>query len=137
MSQINVTWVQDRTFIGTDSTNHSAVISSTKDGIGMKPSELLLVSLGSCTGYDVVDILMKKRAKVTGLHITVDGEQAGQPPYVFTKIHIHYAVTGFSIKSNDVEKAIKLSKEKYCSVSLTLEPSVEITYDFEVIEAES
>jgi putative redox protein len=79
---------------------------------------------------------MKKRAKITGVQITVDGEQAGQPPYVFTKIHIHYAVTGFGIKTNDVEKAIKLSKEKYCSVSQTLEPTVEITYDFEVIEAE-
>lgn len=137
MSQIKVTWVQDRTFIGTDSTNHSAVISSSKDGTGMKPSDLLLVSLGSCTAYDVVDILTKKRAKITGVHITVDGEQAGQPPYVFTKIHTHYAVTGFGIKTNDVEKAIKLSKEKYCSVSQTLEPMVEITYDFEVIEAES
>lgn len=137
MSQIKVTWVQDKTFIGTDSTNHSVVISSTKDGVGMKPSDLLLVSLASCTGYDVVDILMKKRANIAGVHITVDGEQAGQAPYVFTKIHIHYAVTGFGIKPNDVEKAIKLSKEKYCSVSQTLEPSVEITYDFEVIEAES
>ena len=132
MAEVNVTWVQGKQFIGTDSTNHSVVISSADEGVGMKPSELLLVALGSCTAYDVVNILTKKRLRIHDVKITVDGEQDDNPPWVFKKIHIHYCVGGVDIKAEDVEKAIKLSKEKYCSVSATLAAAADITFDFEV-----
>ena len=136
MGKVNITWVQGKQFIGTDSTNHSVVISSADEGVGMKPSELLLVALGSCTAYDVVNILTKKRFRLHDVKITVDGEQDDNPPWVFKKIHIHYCVAGVDIKAEDVEKAIKLSKEKYCSVSATLAAAADITFDFEVAPSE-
>jgi putative redox protein len=134
MANVNVTWVQNKTFIGTDSTNHSLVISSADDGIGNKPSELLLLALGSCTAYDVVNILEKKRLNLNGVKVTVSGEQQPEPPWPFTRIHIHYAVSGANLKPDDVRKAIELSEEKYCSVSATLKQSVAITWDFECLE---
>ncbi|HEX2907102.1 MAG TPA: OsmC family protein, partial [Phototrophicaceae bacterium] len=112
MGQVNVTWVQNKTFVGTDSTKHSVVISSIDDGVGIKPSELLLLALGSCTAYDVVNILEKRRAQVTDVRVTVSGEQQEEPPWPFRQIHVHYAVSGFDLKPEDVEKAIKLSEEK-------------------------
>ncbi|MBI5671057.1 MAG: OsmC family protein [Chloroflexi bacterium] len=133
MAQAHVTWVQGKTFVGTDSTKHSVVISSVDDGVGIKPSELLLLALGSCTAYDVVNILEKRRAQITDVRVTVTGEQETEPPWPFRKIHLHYAVSGSNLKRDDVEKAIRLSEEKYCSVSATLRQSVEITYDFDVL----
>ncbi|MFP4323206.1 MAG: OsmC family protein [Anaerolineales bacterium] len=134
MAQANITWVENTQFIGTDSTQHSVVMSSPDDGIGMKPSELLLVALGGCTAYDVVSILSKKRAKLTELHVKVTGEQEADPPWTFRKIHISYRVGGVGLKEADVEKAIELSESKYCSVSATLKYAAEITFDFDVIE---
>lgn len=135
MTQVSVTWVNNFTFVGTDSTNHSVVISSPKDNIGMKPSELLLVALGSCTAYDIVSILTKKRRKITGVSVTVNGQQEEEAPWSFNKIHVHYVITGHNVPPADVEKAIELSEEKYCSVSATVKKAAEITYDFEVVEA--
>ncbi len=135
MGKVNVTWVQSKQFVGTDSTSHSVVLSSPDDGIGVKPSDLLLLSLAGCTAYDVVNILTKKRVKLTGVQIIVDGEQQPDPPWTFTKIHVHYKVTGIDLKKADVEKAIELSEEKYCSVSNTLKQAVEITHEVEVIDA--
>ena len=136
MGEVNVTWLQNQQFVGTDSTKHSVVMSGTgpKDGIGMKPSELLLVSLGGCTAYDVVNILRKKRQPLTGLQVSVSGEQASEMPWVFEKIHIHYRVIGRGLNPEAVEQAIVHSEEKYCSVSITLAQSVEISYDFEVVD---
>ena len=133
MAQTTVTWVQGKQVIGTDSTQHSVVISSTDEGVGMKPSELLLSALGSCTGYDVVNILAKKRARLTGLRIEVSAEQESEPPWTFRKFHIHYVVRGVDLREDDVARAIALSEEKYCSVSATLKGAATITYDYEVI----
>lgn len=134
MSEVNLTWVQSLQFVGTDSTDHSIVIASPKDGVGVKPSDLLLLSVGSCTGYDVANILQKKRARLIDLRIRVSGEQRDEAPWCFERIHIHYEVIGVGIDPNDVEQAITLSEEKYCSVAATLRPSVEITWDYEVKE---
>lgn len=134
MSSATVTWVQGKQFIGTDSTRHSVVISSAEEGIGMKPAELVLVALGSCTAYDVVNILEKKRAHLTGLTVQVTAEREPDPPWTFRKFHIHYIVTGVNLREDDVAKAIKISEEKYCSVSATLRPAAQITYDYEIIE---
>lgn len=134
MAEVNLTWVQKHQFVATDSTNHSVVISSASDGVGMKPSELLLVSLASCTGYDVVNILQKKRARLIDLRVKVTGEQDSNPPWCFQNIHIHYEVVGIGLDPKAVEQAIMLSEEKYCSVSATLRRGVDITWDYEVIE---
>ncbi len=134
MAEINVDWLQQKTFVGTDSTKHSVVVSSKDDGVGMRPAELLLVALGSCTAYDVVNILEKKRANLHHVRVTVNGEQGETAPWAFHKIHIHYTVAGRNLRPEDVSKAIELSESKYCSVSATLRPSVDLSYDFEIVE---
>jgi len=133
MAQAKVIWQPGgRTFIGTDSTNHSVVLSTPADGVGMKPSELLLVAVGSCTAVDVVNILEKKRFQLNSLEITVSAEQDNDPPWTFRKIHIHYKIQGAELTDKAVEQAIKLSEEKYCSVSATVSATAEITTSYEI-----
>jgi putative redox protein len=135
MSKTTITWLQKLQFVATDSTQHSIVISSPNEenGVGMKPSELMLVSLGSCTAYDVANILQKKRKKLTHLRVEVEAEQASEAPWPFTSIHLHYVVAGDDISERDVAKAIHLSHEKYCSVSATLRQAVELTHDYQLV----
>jgi len=105
------------------------------DAKGPSPMELLLVGLGGCTSYDVVSILQKSRQDVVDCKTELLAERADTVPAVFTKIHIHFVVEGRDLKENQVERAVKLSAEKYCSASLMLERGgVEITHDFEIIE---
>ena len=133
MAQAKVIWQPGgKTFIGVDSTNHSVVLSTPADGVGIKPSELLLVAVGSCTAVDVVNILEKKRFQLNSLEITVSAEQDSNPPWTFRKIHIHYKIQGAELTDKAVEQAIQLSEEKYCSVSATLKPTAEITTSFEI-----
>ncbi len=135
MGSATVTWVQNLQFVGTDSTKHSVVVSAPDEanGVGMKPSELLLVSLAACTAYDVVNILQKKRKTLSQLRVEVEGEQQGAAPWPFTRIHLHYIIAGNGISERDVVLAIHLSHEKYCSVSATLRPSVTLTHDYEIV----
>jgi putative redox protein len=121
------------TFIGTDSTKHSVVLAPQSEGTGMKPSELLLVAVGSCTAVDVVGILEKKRTPLTSLEIEVSGEQDADPPWTFRKVHIHYKVKGNGLRENSVKQAISLSEEKYCSVSSTIKGTAKITTSFEIL----
>lgn len=136
MASANVKWVANKTFIGTDSTQHSVVLSSPDDGVGMKPSELLLVSLGGCTAVDVVEILRKKRMPLESLEIQVSGEQDQDPPWTFRKIHVKYLLRGKGLTEKDVAQAIELSEEKYCSVSSTVRGTAEVTTSFEILDAE-
>lgn len=134
MANAKVVWMPDtRTFIGTDSTNHSVVLSTPADGVGMKPSELLLVAVASCTAVDVVNILEKKRTPLNSLEINVTGEQDANPPWPYRLIHIHFKLQGVDLTGKAVEQAIKLSEEKYCSVAATLRPTAKITTSFEII----
>ncbi len=131
-----VTWLKERQFVGTDGTRHSVVMSSQdeENGVGMSPSQLLLVSLGGCTSYDVVNILEKKRQAVTGLEVRVSGEQEADPPWTYRKIHIEYVVRGKGLSEKAVHDAIELSEERYCSVASTLRGSAEITYDYTIVD---
>ena len=133
---VRVTWVQKRQFVGTDGTKHSVVMSSQdeENGVGMSPSQLLLVGLGGCTGYDVVDILLKRRQQLTGLEIVVTGEQDADPPWTYRKIHVHYEVRGKGLREKAVHDAIKISEQKYCSVSATVRVAAQITYDYTIVE---
>jgi putative redox protein len=133
-----VTWVQKRQFVGTDDSNHSVVMSSQdeENGTGMSPSQLLLVGLGGCTSYDVVGILEKKRQRLTGLEVTVTGEQDPDPPWTYRKIHIHYELRGKGLKEKAVQSAIKISEEKYCSVAATVREAAEVTFDYTIVEEE-
>lgn len=134
MANAKVTWTSSRTFIGVDSSQHSVVMSSEKDGIGMKPSELLLVALGACSSYDVVSILEKRKKNLEKLEVEVTAEQEEEAPWTFRKIHLKYILKGAGLEGKDVEKAIELSEGKYCSVAATLKGKAEITWDY-VLEA--
>jgi len=104
---------------------------------GPRPMELLLTGLGGCASFDIVTILKKARQEITDVRCELKAERADTIPAVFTKIHLHFVVTGKAIKEKQVAKAVELSAEKYCSASKMLsDGGVEITHDFEIIEAE-
>ena len=132
MAKAIVHWVEGRRFVGIDSTNHSVVLSTPEEGVGMKPSELLLVALSACTAVDVVDILKKKRLELTSLEIQASGEQEIEPPWTFRKIHLKYLLSGKGLTAKDVEQTIRLSQDKYCSVAATLRASAEISWEYTI-----
>jgi putative redox protein len=105
-----------------------------ENGTGLKPSEMLLLSLGGCTGIDVVSILSKQRQNLTDLEIKVKAEQDSDPPWTFRKIHLEYVLHGTGLSESAVARAIKLSEEEYCSVGTTLSGTAELTSSFRVIE---
>lgn len=133
MANAKVKWIGGKSFVGIDSTNHSVVLSTKDDGVGVKPSDMLLVALAACSSVDVVEILQKKRLTMTGLEVSAQGEQEPDPPWTFRKIHLHYKITGQDITSKDAEQAIHLSEEKYCSVAATVKGKATITTDFEIV----
>jgi putative redox protein len=136
VAETTIKWLEKKRFVGIDSTQHGIVIAATDPedgGIGTKPSDLLLLALGSCTGYDVVNILQKKREKLSGMEIRVTAEQQADPPWTFTSFHVHYVIRGQDISEKAVQDAIELSEEKYCSVSSTLRLGVPVTNDYEII----
>jgi len=132
---VQVKWTGNRQFIGTDSEKHSIVISSHDEAnnTGMSPSQLMLIALASCSAYDVVGILEKKRLQLDGLEITVHGEQEPDPPWPYRKIHLKFDVSGSDLTDKAVEQAIDLSITKYCSVAATISGKAEITHEFEII----
>ena len=132
-----VKWIDGKKFLGIDSTNHSVVLSTADEGIGVKPSELLLIAVASCSAVDVVEILTKKRMPLTFLEISTSGEQDHDPPWTFRKIHMHFRVSGKNLAEKAVAQAIELSEEKYCSVAATVRATAQITSDFEIIEGPS
>ena len=115
-----VKWVEDVLFVGESGTGHTIVMDGPEEagghGTGMRPMELLLLGLGGCTSFDVIDILKKSRQDVTDCVVEVSAERSEEAPKVFTKIHVHYTVTGRNLKQNFVDRAVKLSTEKYLSL---------------------
>lgn len=136
MGTTTLKWIAGKRFVGIDSTNHSVVLSTPEEGVGIKPSDLLLIALASCTAVDVVEILTKKRMPLNHLEIRCSGEQDSDPPWTFRKIHLHYTVAGRNLTEKAVQQAIQLSEEKYCSVAATVRATAEITTEFEILEAE-
>jgi putative redox protein len=137
MGTITLRWVEDHLMVASDSNGHSIVIGKSPepqhDWAGVKPSDLLLMAVASCSTYDVVDILTKQREPFLNLKVLCSGEQSPDPPYAFLKIHLHYLVYG-KVNPKKLEKAIHLSEEKYCSVISALRPGVPIISDFEIIQ---
>ena len=134
MGEVKVRWIGGHQFVGIDSTNHSVVISSPEEDIGMKPSDLLLVSLASCSAYDVVEILKKKRLRLLWLEVRVQAEQDPEPPWTFRRIHLEYLVKGPGIPEKAVREAIEISEKKYCSVVATVSGVAEVTSHFHIQE---
>lgn len=138
--QMSLTWAGGAAFIGSSPTGHKVVIDGPPEGggrdLGPRPMEMILLGLGACTGYDIVSILKKARQDVTSIEISVDGERADAVPSVFTDINIHFRIAGRSVSEKQVDRAIHLSAEKYCSASIMLGKAVNITHTFEVTESE-
>jgi putative redox protein len=136
MATVKVRWIEKFMMSVTGSNGHSVVVGRSPDPqfqyVGIKPSELLLMAAASCSAYDVVDILTKQREPFEDLRVDCSGEQASEPPYTFTKIHLHYEVKG-DVNPEKLERAISLSEEKYCSVLATLKFGVSISSDYEII----
>ena len=134
-----VKWIEDRNFLGESDTGHAVVMGSKggKSGIALAPTpmELILLGLGGCTSYDVVHILERGREAVTDCVVEMDADRAEEDPKIFTRIHLHFVVTGKALNTAKVERAIALSAEKYCSASAMLGKAATITHDFEVVEA--
>jgi putative redox protein len=135
MAHAIVKWIQNKQFVGIDSSKHSVVLSTQDEGngVGMRPSELLLVAIGACTAVDVVEILAKKRTALNALEIEVTGEQDPEPPWTFRRIHLIYRLSGAGLTPAAVEQAIKLSEEKYCSVAATVRGGAEITAEYQIL----
>jgi putative redox protein len=136
-----IEWVEGRVFLGTSGSGHGIVIAApTAPGaatIAPSPMEYVLLGTGGCTATDVVMILERGRHDVRGCEITLDADRAPEDPKVFTKIRFHYRITGKGLKHEAVDRAVKLSAEKYCSASIMLAKSgAEISHAFEIIEAE-
>jgi putative redox protein len=130
-SFVGVKWNGGLRFVGTDSAGHSIVMDASKqsggEGSGFSPLQLLLVALGGCTGIDVINILGKQRQEVDDLEIFVSGERAEEPPRVYNSIRVEYRIKGKDIKENAVERAIRLSEDKYCSVGAMLRAKAKVT----------
>jgi putative redox protein len=133
-----VRWAEGMTFIGETESNHIVAMDGAPEGGGRnlapRPMELVLVGTGGCTAYDVVLILRKSGQQVTGCEVKLQADRAPSDPKVFTRIHMHFIVRGKALKRNLVEHAIRLSHEKYCSASIMLGETAEISKDFEIVE---
>lgn len=133
-SKASVTWQENKAFLGVSPSGHNVQMDGGKEK-GASPMELILLGLGGCASYDVVSILQKSRQEVKDVRCELTAERADAVPAVYTDIHLHFIVTGQDIKDKQVEKAVNLSAEKYCSASRMLaQGGVNITHDFEVIE---
>ena len=133
-------WAGNAAFIGRASSGHTVVMDGPAEGggrnLGPRPMEMLILGMGACSTYDVVSILKKSRQEITGCEIKVTSRRADSDPKVFTDIHIHFVVSGTNLKEKQVERAIKLSAEKYCSASIMLGATANITHDFEIINVD-
>lgn len=133
-----IKWAGEASFIGETESSHAVVMDGPPEmggrNIGPRPMEMLLLGTGGCTAFDVVHILKKSRQQITDCVAEIEAERANSDPKIFTKIHIHFIVTGKALKTEQVERAVKLSAEKYCSASIMLGKSAEITHDFEIVE---
>ena len=138
--QTSLKWAGGAAFIGSSSSGHKVVIDGPPEGggrdLGPRPMEMILLGLGACTSYDIVSILKKARQDITAIATELDGKRADAIPSVFTDIHIRFLIRGHGVSEKQVEKAIQLSAEKYCSASIMLGKTAKITHSYQITEAE-
>lgn len=132
-----VKWVEEMTFVGESGSGHSVVMdgppgSGGRD-LGIRPMEMLLLGMGGCTAFDVMLILRKSRQQVSDCVVDIEAKRADIDPKVFTRIHVHFIVTGHKLADRQVARAVELSAEKYCSASIMLGKTATITHDYEIV----
>ena len=134
-----VKWVEGTLMVGESGSGHAVVMDGPPDfggrNLGLRPMEMLLLGMGGCTEFDVMMILRKSRQDVTACEVMLEAERAEEEPKVFTRIHAHFMIHGSNLSQKHVERAISLSAEKFCSASIMLGKTAEITHDYEIIEA--
>jgi putative redox protein len=133
-----VKWLDHMSFVGESGSGHSVVMDGPPDdggrNMGIRPMEMVLLGMGGCTAFDLVLILQRQRQAISDCQVDLVAERAAKVPKVFTKIHVHYIVSGKDLDEIKVARAVKMTAEKYCSVSIMLSASVEISHDFEIVE---
>ena len=136
--KVRVKWIENVSFVAQTESSHAIVMDGAAEGggrnLGPRPMETMLAGTGGCTAYDVVTILKKARQNVSDCVVEIEADRAAQDPKIFTRIHFHFVVTGKGVDAKHVERAIHLSAEKYCSASIMLGKSADITHDFEIRE---
>ena len=137
-----VQWLENVSFQATSASGHDVMMDGSAEyggeNRGARPMELILMGLGGCASFDIVTILKKARQDITDVKCELQAERADTIPAVFTKIHLHFVVTGKAVKEKQVAKAVELSAEKYCSASkMLMDGGVIITHDFEILEAKA
>lgn len=135
----SIKWTDGRQFVAESGSGHSVVIDGPPDhggrNSGPRPMEMMLMGLGACTSFDVLEILEKSRAPVSDCVASLEAERADSVPSVFTRIHVHFTVSGKGLRENQVKRAVELSAEKYCSASIMLgKGGVEISHSFTIVE---
>jgi len=134
LTEITATWKGEMTFVGQNTVGGTVQMGPLDGKPGVGPMQLLLVAIAGCTGIDIVSILQKKRADLTDMQVKVAGKRADNYPMIWTYIHITYLLMGNSIKAKDVEQAIELSENKYCSVGIMLGKSAKISSEYEILK---
>lgn len=134
-----VKWVDGVMFLGESGSGHSVVMDGPEDhggrNMGVRPMEMLLLGMGGCASFDVMSMLKKSRQDVTDCRCELDAERADAVPAVFTKIHLHFIVSGENLKEAHVKRAVELSAEKYCSASIMMEAAgVEVSHSHEIVD---
>jgi putative redox protein len=139
---VTVKWTDGAMFVGESGSGHSVVMDGPEDlggrNLGPRPMEMLLLGTGGCATYDVLSMLKKSRQKVVDCRVELEAERADAVPAVFTRMNLHFVVTGEGLKENHVKRAVELSAEKYCSASIMMEASgVEVTHSYQIVEFEA
>ena len=134
LTEITATWKGEMTFVGQNAVGGTVQMGTLDGKPGVGPMQLLLVAIAGCTGIDIVSILQKKRANLTDMQVKVAGKRADDYPMIWTHIHITYLLWGNSIKAKDVEQAIELSENKYCSVGIMLGKSAKISSEYKILK---
>jgi putative redox protein len=136
--KVRIKWVENVSFVAETESNHAFVMDGAVEGggrnLGPRPMETVLAGTGGCTAYDVVTILKKSRQQVRDVSVELDADRADEDPKVFTRIHFHFVITGTDLKPAQIERAIYLSAEKYCSASIMLGKTATITHDYEIVD---
>ena len=137
--QARIKWVQDATFLGESGSGHAVVMDGPPEhggrNLGVRPMEMLLLGMGGCTAFDVVHILKKSRQPISDCVAELEAERADADPKIFTRIHVHFIVTGSGLDEKRVARAVSLSADKYCSASIMLGKTATITHDYEIRDA--
>ncbi len=133
-----VKWLDNMSFVGESPSGHSVVMDGPPEAggrnLGVRPMEMLLLGLGGCSSFDIVSMLKKGKQDLVDCEVEISAERADSEPKVFTKIHLHFVLSGNNLSEKRVARAVELSAEKYCSASIMLGKTAKVTHDFEIID---